>query len=70
MALKYKGDILSMLKEKGFSTYTLRRGGLLSEGAIQNIRSGKPISWDNIHKICKLLNCQPGDLLEYIPDEE
>ena len=70
MALKYKGDILSMLKEKGFSTYTLRRGGLLSEGAIQSIRSGKPISWDNIHKICKLLNCQPGELLEYIPDEE
>ena len=70
MALKYKGDILSMLKEKGFSTYTLRRGGLLSEGAIQSIRSGKPISWDNIHKVCKLLNCQPGELLEYIPDEE
>lgn len=70
MALKYKGDILSMLKEKGFSTYTLRRGGLLSEGTMQSLRSGKAISWDNIHKLCKLMNCQPGDLLEYIPDEE
>ena len=70
MALKYKGDILAMLKEKGFSTYALRQDHLLSEGAMQSIRSGKPISWDNIHHLCKLLNCQPCDLLEYIPDEE
>lgn len=25
---------------------------------------------DVIEKICKALNCQPGDLMEYIPDEE
>ena len=23
-----------------------------------------------INKMCKALNCQPGDLMEYIPDEE
>ena len=70
MALQYKGDILATLKEHGFSTYALRQDRLLSEGAMQSIRSGKPISWENIHQLCKLLNCQPGDLLEYIPDEE
>ena len=69
MALQYKGDILAMLKEKGISTYALRRDRLLSEGAIQSIRSGKPISWENIHQLCKLLNCQPGDILVYRRDE-
>ena len=69
MALKYKGDILTMLKEKGFSTYALRKDRLLSEGAIQSIRSGKPISWDNIHQLCKLLDCQPGEIIEYVKEE-
>ena len=22
-----------------------------------------------INKLCKLLNCQPGDIMEYVPDE-
>lgn len=69
MSLIYKGDILSMLKEKGYSTYILRKEKLLSEGAIQSIRKGEPISWDNIHKLCILLNCQPGDIMEYVPEE-
>lgn len=70
MSLKYKGDILAMLKEKGFSTYTLRKERLLSEGAIQSIRAGKAISWDNIHQLCKLLDCQPGDIIEYVKESE
>lgn len=69
MALQYKGDTLVMLKEKGFSTYKLRRERLLSEGAVQSIRSRKPISWENIHQLCKLLDCQPGDIIEYIKED-
>ena len=68
MSLQYKGDILSLLKEKGYSTYILRKEKLLSEGAIQSIRKGEPISWENIHKLCMLLCCQPGDIIEYIAD--
>jgi putative transcriptional regulator len=28
------------------------------------------IEVDQINRICKALNCQPGDLLTYTPDEE
>ena len=28
----------------------------------------KGISWDVLEKLCAALNCQPGDLLEYVPD--
>ena len=68
MALRYKGDILAMLKSKGITTYQMRREKLLSEGAIQSLREGGPLSWANIEKLCKLLNCQPGDILEYVED--
>ena len=69
MPLQYKGDILAMLKEKGYSTYMLRKDKLLSEGAIQSIRKREPISWENIQKLCVLLSCQPGDILEHTGEE-
>ena len=28
----------------------------------------KGIRFDSLAAICKILNCQPGDILEYIPD--
>lgn len=30
----------------------------------------KAVKLETLNKICKALNCQPGDILEYIPDEE
>ena len=30
----------------------------------------KHISVDTLNKMCKVFNCQPGDLFVYIPDEE
>ena len=43
---------------------------LLAEGVIQSLREKKPISWANIARVCELLNCQPGDIIEYISDIE
>ena len=69
MPLVYKMDILKALKEKGYNTNVLRKEKLLAEGVITSIRGAKPISWANIEKICKLLQCQPGDIIEYIEGE-
>jgi putative transcriptional regulator len=65
MPIKYKIDVLAALKEKGYNTTRLRREKLLSEGAIQSLRSNAPVSFANLSKLCKLLNCQPGDIMEY-----
>ena len=70
MPIAYKFDILQALKEKGYNTTTLRRNKLLGESTIQQLRHGELVSWNNISKICALLHCQPGDLMEYIPDEK
>lgn len=70
MALGYKIDIIKALKEKGISTYIMRKEKILSESTIQKLREGKGIAWENIETICRLLECQPGDIIEYIPDEE
>lgn len=69
MPLQYKIDILPALKEKGYNTNRLRQDKLLSESTIQKLREKKGVAWVNIETICKLLQCQPGDILEYVPDE-
>lgn len=68
MPLQYKIDVLEALKAKGFNTTRLRREKLLAEGTIQKLREKKPINWENIARICEMLNCQPNDFLEYVDE--
>ena len=65
MPLVYKFDVLQALKDRGFNTNKLRKEKLLAEGVIQSLREGKAISFANLAKLCELLNCQPGDIIEY-----
>lgn len=68
MPVIYKIDILEKLKERGYSTYRLRKEKLLGEATIQQIRSGKLVSWESIGRLCVLLDCQPGDIVAYTED--
>lgn len=65
MALKYKFDVLQALKDGGFNTNRIRKEKLFSESTLQKFRSGEMVHTSNIDTICRLLNCQPGDILEY-----
>ncbi len=70
MPLRYKLDVINALKEKGISTYTMRKEKILSESTIQKLRQGQGVGWENIEILCKLLECQPADLIEYVSDLE
>jgi len=70
MAITYKINVVSELKNAGYSTYRIRKDKLLGEATLQKLRQNEPVSWENISTICRLLNCQPGDLIEYVPDDE
>lgn len=63
--IAYKFDVLEKLKESGYTTYNLRKAKLLGESVIQQLRERKLVSWANLNTICRLLECQPGDILEY-----
>ncbi len=69
MPIRYKTDILEALKTKGYSTYRIRKEKLLAESTVQAFRKGELVSLDNIARICELLGCQPGDILEYGEEE-
>lgn len=69
MPLRFKVNILEELKNAGYNTSKIRNEGLLSQSTLQKLRDGGQLSWSNIETICRLLECQPGDILEYIPDD-
>ena len=70
MPLQYKVDVLAVLKEKGYNTNRIRTEGLLSQSTLQKFRNNQGVSWENLETLCALLECQPGDRIEYVPVQE
>ena len=69
MPITYKIDVLAALKAAGYSTYKLRKEKILAESTLQQFRNGDIVSNENLSRVCELLRCQPGDILEYVPEE-
>lgn len=61
----YKVDILLELKKAGYSSYRLRVEKILNQSSIQKLRDGEIVCVKILDKLCSLLNCQPGDLIEH-----
>ena len=70
MMLKYKINVITALKEAGYSTYKIRNEKIFTEAQLQHIRRNHLLTHDALDKLCRLLELQPGDLLEYVPDSD
>lgn len=58
-----------LMKEKGLTTYKIRKEKIIGENALTAMRNNQNINSINIDRLCKALDCQPGDLMEYVSDE-
>lgn len=70
MPIVYKKPILPALKAAGYSSARLRKERLIGQKTIQDMRDGELVSWRIMEMLCKMMHCQPGDLVEYVPDDE
>lgn len=70
MPMQFKIDVLDALQKAGYNTNRIRQEKLIAEATLQNLRHGKPVSWGTIETACRLMHCQPGDLLEYVEQEK
>ncbi len=63
--------LLDMLNRKGMTKEDLRIAIKASPTTIASISKNEPLTLKTINKICKVLQCQPGDILEYTePDQD
>ena len=52
------------------STYTLIKKHRLSSSTIDKLRKNKPVTTTTLNDLCRILNCQIADILEYIPSDD
>ena len=62
--------LFALMKERGLTTYRIRKEKIVSENALTSMRAGKSVTTETIAALCKALNCQPGDIMEYVDEEE
>lgn len=67
--LRFKIDVLAALKENGYTQHRIRKERLLGVSVLSKIREGGMLSPHELDVVCRLLNCQPGDIIERISDE-
>lgn len=65
--LKYDKTFL-LMQSKGIKQTQLRNSGVHPR-TFQKLKHGELIRSDTIDTLCALLDCQPGDLMEYVPDD-
>ena len=68
---RYKANLQQKLKEAGYTSYRLRKEKLLSESTLQKLRTGDTtITLESLNVVCNILRCQPGEILEWVPEEQ
>lgn len=58
-----------LMESRGVKQIELREKGIHPR-TFQKMANGELIRSDTIDQLCKLLDCQPGDIMEYLPDME
>ena len=62
---------INLMQERDISIYHLVRDRVIGRATLDKIRKNEGhIDTRSINAICKYLDCQPSDIMEYIPDAE
>ena len=63
-------DVMLAKRKMSVTELSERVGITIANISILKNGKAKAIKVDTLNKICKALNCQPGDILEYVEDDE
>ena len=63
-------NLWNVMKEKGITQYALIKQYNVSPGPITRLKRNESVSTHTIEIFCKILGCEVGDIMKYIPDDE
>lgn len=62
--------LFALLAERGLNAYTLQKENVIGCATIVKLQKNQGnIDTRSIVRLCKYLQCQPGDIMEYVEDE-
>ncbi len=68
MAIIYD-KLFALLEQQGINKGKIRRDNIISQSALQKMKDGTGhIDTRTIERLCHVLHCQPGDLMEYVEE--
>lgn len=67
MGVSYK-KLFELMEAKGIKKYDLRKNGF-SPTIVDRLVKNNNVNTSTIMELCKMLDCQPSDIMEYIPDD-
>lgn len=59
-----------MLIDRSLKKQDVMKAAGISNATMAKLNTNQYVSLEIIDKLCAALNCQPGDLLEYVPGKE
>lgn len=62
-------NLWNVMKEKGISQYALIKQYHVSPGQITRLKRNESVSTHTIDMFCRILGCEVGDIMKYLPDE-
>lgn len=63
-------DVMLAKRKMSVTELSNRVGITMANMSILKNGKAKAIKLETLSKICEVLQCQPGDVLEYVPDTE
>ncbi len=69
MAIKINLDVEMAKQKKGLTELANEVDITLANLSILKNNKAKAVRFSTLNAICKALNCQPGDILEYVEEE-
>jgi putative transcriptional regulator len=70
MAIRINLDVMMAKRKVNLTELSGVVGITMANMSILKTGKAKAIRFSTLNKICEALNCQPGDILEYISDEK
>ena len=67
MAISY-AKLFERMKEKNIKKIDLRTTYKLNPKTVDSLTKNKRVTVDTIMLLCEILDCQPGDLMEYVKE--
>lgn len=65
---RYKIDVMAALSDAGYSMYRIKKEKIIGGKSVDDIRAGVVVGIKTLETLCRLLHCQPGDLIEYVEE--
>ena len=63
-------NLWKVMEEKGVSQYTLIKKYKISPAQITRLKRNESVRTHTIEMFCRILDCEVGDIMEYIRDDE